>query len=103
MQACPLQCLSGEIESGRIKKMTYLRYRCASICQRDKDHGILIRRAIKMALEDKDFDMKQMLYGDEFANAQNRLAYGSMRYFANCWECIKACPVVKKGINVGKA
>lgn len=103
MQACPLQCLSGEIENGRIKKMTYLRYRCASICQRDKDHGILIRRAIKMGLEDKDFDMKQMLYGEEFANAQNRLAYGPLRYFANCWECIKACPVVKKGINGGKA
>jgi hypothetical protein len=82
--------------------MTYLRYRCASICQRDKDKGILIRRAIKMAQEDKDLDMKQVLYGDEFANAQNRLAYGPLRYFANCWECVKACPVVKKGVRGGK-
>ena len=99
IQACPFRCLSGEIENGQIEKMAYLRYRCASICQRDKEHGILIRRAIKKALEGKDFDMKQILYGEEFASAENRLAYGPLRYFANCWECVKACPVSAISIN----
>ena len=99
MQACPFKCLSGEIENDRIKQMGYLRYKCGSISLRDREHAILIRRAIKKALDGKDFDMKQILYGEEFASAENRLAYGQLRYIANCWECVKVCPVIKGAIK----
>ena len=79
--------------------MGYLRYKCGSVSLRDREHSILIRRALQKALEGNAFDMKQILYGEEFVSAENRLAYGQLRYIANCWECVKSCPVVKKGIR----
>lgn len=97
MKACPFGCISGEIENGEIKEARYERYKCFSICMRDRAHGIFIRRAIEKALEGKDAEMKQILYGEEFANAQLMLAFGEQRYFANCWECVKSCPIVRKG------
>ncbi|NQU02701.1 MAG: hypothetical protein HQ589_00920 [Syntrophaceae bacterium] len=99
IQACPFKCLSGKLQDGRIKEMGYLRYKCGSISLRDREHSILIHRAVKKALDGNEFDMKQILYGEEFISAENRLAYGQLRYIANCWECVKSCPVVKKGIK----
>lgn len=99
IQACPFQCLTGEIEDGRIKQMIYLRYKCGSVSLRDREHSILIRKAIRKALEGEDFAMKQILYGGEFVSAENRLAYGQLRYIGNCWECVKACPVVKRAVR----
>ena len=99
MEACPFGCISGEIENGEIKVMRWDRWKCYAVCQRDRAHGIFIRRAIKKALEGKDGEMKQILYGEEFAEAQVMLAFGTQKYFANCWECIKSCPVVQRGVS----
>jgi len=97
--ACPFGCISGEIENGEIKEARYERYRCAAACMRDRAHGLFIRRAIKKALEGRDAEMKQILYGEEFASAQLMLAFGEQRYFADCWECVKSCPIVQKGVK----
>lgn len=99
IKACPLDCISGEIENGEIKEARYDRYKCFSFCMRDRAHGLFIRRAINKALEGRDAEMKQILYGEEFANAQLMLAFGEQRYFANCWECVKSCPIVRKGVK----
>lgn len=101
MKACPFGCISGEIGNGEIKEARYDRYKCFSISMRDRAHGIFIRRAIKKALEGRDAEMKQILYGEEFANAQLMLAYGIQRYYGNCWECIRSCPIVQKGAKKG--
>lgn len=97
MRGCPFGCLSGEIENGEIKEMRYDRYKCLAVSMRDRAHGIFIRRAIKKALEGKDAEMKQILYAEEFGNAQLMLAFGEQRYFGNCWECIRSCPIVQRG------
>jgi len=98
---CPFDCLSGEIENGEIKEARYDRYHCLAVSMRDRAHGIFIRRAIKSALEGKDAEMKQILYGEEFGNAQLMLAYGGQRYYANCWECVRSCPIVQRGVERG--
>ena len=99
IKACPLDCISGEIENGEIKEARYDRYKCFSVCMRDRAQGLFIRRAINKALEGREAEMKQILYGEEFANAQLMLAFGEQRYFANCWECVKSCPIVRKGVK----
>ena len=96
MKACPFGCISGEIKNGEIKEAKYERYKCFAVSMRDRAHGIFIRRAIRSALAGKDAEMKQILYGEEFANAQLMLAFGEQRYFGNCWECVKSCPIVQK-------
>jgi len=96
MKACPFGCISGEIKNGEIKEAKYERYKCFAVSLRDRAHGIFIRRAIRSALAGKDAEMKQILYGEEFANAQLMLAFGEQRYFGNCWECVKSCPIVQK-------
>ena len=97
MKACPFGCISGEIENGEIKESRYDRYKCLSVSMRDRAHGLFIRRAIRSALAGRDAEMKQILYGEEFTNAQLMLAFGAQRYFGNCWECVKSCPIVQKG------
>ena len=97
MKACPFGCISGEIENGEIKEARYDRYKCFSISMRDRAHGIFIRQAIRRALEGREAEMMQTLYGEEFVNAQLMLAFGDQRYFGNCWECVRSCPIVQKG------
>jgi epoxyqueuosine reductase QueG len=97
MKGCPFGCFSGEIENGEIKVMRYNRYKCLAVSMRDRQHGVFIKKAIEKALEGKYAEMKQILYGEEFGNAQLMLAYGSQRYFGNCWECVRSCPVVMRG------
>lgn len=101
IDGCPFDCLSGEIENGEIKEARYDRYHCLAVSMRDRAHGVFVRRAIGSALEGKDDEMKQILYGEEFGNAQLMLAYGRQRYYANCWECVRSCPIVQRGVERG--
>ena len=97
MHACPAAeggCLDGEIgDDGRIKHSYYHRERCHT---RAMTYGIgsVQKALVDIINEDDPEARKTMIYSDFFTDAVGGLSYYKDSV-AQCFECIRVCPVGK--------
>jgi len=96
LAACP-ECLSGEIEKGRIRWMEYRQDRCypkAQTTAMDAFQKILLE-----AVGEPDHERrKALLFGSHFTRAVRGLAY-STELSAQCFNCLRRCPVVLRRLR----
>jgi len=97
MQNCPVECLSGSIdEAGEIEEMRFDMFRCAEMCQQYENMPTIIERAFEA--EDQ-LEREQMLYGGE-AQSYFYKATAGVDTNAQCFECMRVCPIATQGPEV---
>ncbi len=94
MKFCPAQCLSGEIDGeGRQKLMRYDMAACAELTQEYEAVPKILAEAVKDEVRSQgaegllDPDVKILWY---------KVSAGSGAWFAQCFECMRVCPVATK-------
>lgn len=93
LQACP-DCLSGELENGRIKWMTYRRYICATRAQ-TTSHRSFQKMLYEILQEENKEKQKMMVFGSYFSRIIDNITSGK-EITAQCSKCVMVCPVVLK-------
>ena len=93
ISSCP-DCLSGDIKDGKINWMEYRQDCCyprAQTTAMDVFQELLLE-----AVNETDADRrKAILFGSHFTRAVRSVAYSS-ELSAQCFNCLKRCPVVKR-------
>ncbi|MDP2931066.1 MAG: hypothetical protein Q8O05_01040 [Chloroflexota bacterium] len=93
LEACP-ECLSGELESGRIKWMRFDRRVCSTRAQNLSP--VPLQRMLLEAEKEPDAGVrKSMLLGSFSRNALQAMA--SSTIVGQCGVCLRDCPVCIKG------
>lgn len=94
MKFCPAQCLSGEIDAqGRQKLMRYDMAACAELTQEYEAVPKILAEAVKDEVRSAgaegllDPDRKMLWY---------KVSAGSGAWFAQCFECMRVCPIATK-------
>lgn len=91
--SCP-DCLSGEIKAGQIYWMEYRQDCCYPRAQTTAMD--LFQKLLLEAVNESDADRrKAILFGSQFNRAVRSVAYSS-ELSAQCFNCLKRCPLVKK-------
>ncbi|MFQ5946326.1 MAG: hypothetical protein ACE5NC_08765 [Anaerolineae bacterium] len=96
IRACPASeggCLDGTIEEGRIKHSFYDRERCHSRSQ-TYGPGSFQKGLLAIVNEDDPERRKTMIHSDFFARSISGVAF-YRESVAQCFECIRVCPVGK--------
>lgn len=90
LDACP-ECLTGELEDGRIKWMRYERYRCSTRAQTTSTMNF--QRTLLEAMNEQDPERrKTILLGNWFGRMVKSIAFSS-ELVGQCAECLRYCPV----------
>jgi len=96
LSACP-DCLSGEIENGKIKWMEYRQHCCFPRAQTTAMD--VFQKLLMQAINEKDRDQrKAILFGSHFTRAVRSIAYSS-ELSAQCFNCLKRCPIIIKRVR----
>ncbi len=91
LRACP-ECLSGELENGRIKWMQYNRQLCYP---RANWSRIGFQKALFEIINENDPEKrKMMIFGSTFTRYVSAIA-NSLEISAQCFRCVEVCPVGK--------
>ncbi len=94
---CPVQCLSGSIDGdGKQAEMVFDMYRCAELCQQYENMPSLIEKAFET---DDRLTREELLYGAE-SQAFFYKATAGVDTNAQCFECMRVCPVATQGPQV---
>jgi hypothetical protein len=89
---CPVDCLSGSIdEAGKIDAMNFEMYRCAEMCQQYETLGDLINDTVTA---EGTLEREEHAFGPEAQGFLYRVTAGIGASHAQCFECMRACPVV---------
>jgi len=97
LSACPASqggCLEGKIENGKIVENFYDRERCHSRAQ-TYGAGSFQKMLLEIVNEEDAEKRKSLLYSDFFTRSIEALAYYK-ESIAQCFECIRVCPVGMK-------
>lgn len=89
LETCP-ECLSGELEEGRIKWMRYDRRICSTRAQ-NQGMGALQRMLLEGANEADPEKRRSILLGSFSRGAVESIATGSVT--GQCSECMRVCPI----------
>ncbi len=88
---CPVACLSGEIDGqGKIAEMRYEAHACAEMSQQYEAVPNVIADAV---MADNPLDRDAALFGAENQVLWYKMAIGEGELLAQCYECMRACPV----------
>ena len=94
MKFCPAQCLDGEIDDqGRQKRMRYDMAACAEFTQEYETVPKMLAEAVRDEVRSRgadgllDPDRKMLWY---------KVSAGSGAWFAQCFECMRVCPIATK-------
>ena len=91
MKFCPVQCLSGEIDAdGKQAEMRYEMAACAEMSQQYETVPAAIVEAIRA---DDEQDREDALFDPDTKMLWYKLSAGSGGLFAQCFECMRACPI----------
>ena len=92
-EACPV-CLSGELADGGIGWMEFRQDLCYSRAQTTAMDSF--QKLLQSAMDEPDEDArKTIVYGSHFTRAVRSIAY-SNELSAQCFECLRPCPVGRK-------
>jgi len=89
LETCP-ECLSGELENGRIKWMRFNRHLCATRAQ-TTSMGSFVRTLLEAINESDPEKRKMILMGSFFRRTVSSLMSGLS--MGQCGECLRACPI----------
>lgn len=89
LEVCP-ECLSGELEDGKIKWMQYNRHLCATRAQ-TRSIGSFQRTLLEALNEQDPEKRKSIVMGSFFASVINAVATGTT--MGQCGECLRGCPI----------
>ena len=94
LDVCPIRaggCLGGRIEDGRVVEREYDAARCTA---RVYTHWIPgFQKGLELALsKDDPEERKMILYGSHFTRTLWAMTYSAQSQ-AQCWECMRVCPV----------
>ncbi len=93
LSSCP-ECLSGEIKDGKIHWMEYRQDCCYPRAQTTAMDAF--RKLLLEAVNELEHDRrKAILFGSHFTRAVRSIAYSS-ELSAQCFNCLKRCPVIIK-------
>jgi hypothetical protein len=96
ISSCP-DCLSGEIQEGKIRWMEYRQELCYTRAQTTAMD--VFQKLLLEAVNEPDADQrKAILFGSHFTRAVRSVAYSS-ELSAQCFNCLKRCPVVRQRIQ----
>jgi epoxyqueuosine reductase QueG len=94
MKFCPVQCLSGEIdEHGKQKSMNYDMAACAEMTQQFESVPAMLMDAIRAETE---ADREDALFDPDNKMLWYKVSAGSGGWFAQCFECMRACPIATR-------
>jgi hypothetical protein len=93
LEACPV-CLSGELTDGRIGWMEFRQDLCFSRAQTTAMDAFQKMLTEAMAEPDEE-RRKTIVYGSHFTRTLRTIAYSS-ELSAQCFECLRPCPVGRK-------
>ncbi len=101
LQICPIGeggCLGGRIENGRVVERQYDSARCAS---RVHTHWVPgFQKALETALNEPDAERRKMiLYSSFFTRTLWSITYSGQSQ-AQCFECMRVCPVGAESRNL---
>lgn len=97
MRYCPVSCLDGSIDkNGQIEEMHFDMYRCAELCQQYENMPSLIEQAFRT---DDPLEREEILYGAESQSFFYKATAG-VDTNAQCFECMRVCPVATQGPQV---
>jgi epoxyqueuosine reductase QueG len=93
LRVCPA-CLSGTVKDARIEQSTYDREKCHS---RAQTYGIgSFQKALLAAVDEDDAERRhQMIHADFFVKSIQSLGF-FRDSIAQCFECMRVCPVGRK-------
>ncbi len=94
MKFCPVQCLSGELdEDGNQAEMRYDMAACAEMTQQYETVPSAIAKAI--AARD-EAEREDALFDPDNKMLWYKMSVGSGGLLAQCFECMRACPIATK-------
>ena len=97
MQNCPVECISGSIDDdGEIEEMRFDMFRCAEMCQQYENMPTIIERAFETG---DVLEREELLYGGE-AQSFFYKATAGVDTNAQCFECMRVCPIATQGPQV---
>lgn len=92
LETCP-ECISGEIEGGRIKWMRYDRRVCSTRAQTEGIGPLL--RVLQDAMDNSDREVRRNMVLGRFTRAAiTAISMGNV--VGQCGECLRNCPVCRK-------
>ena len=89
LETCP-ECLSGELEDGRIKWMRYDRRICSTRAQTDS-MSVLLRTLVEGINQPDPEVRRSVLLGSFSRHVIEAIASGTV--FGQCGECLRHCPI----------
>ena len=96
ISSCP-DCLSGGIKAGRIQWMEYRQDCCYPRAQTTAMD--IFQKLLLEAVNEPDADRrKAILFGSHFTRTVRSVAYSS-ELSAQCFNCLKRCPVVRRRVK----
>jgi epoxyqueuosine reductase QueG len=96
ISSCP-DCLSGEIKKGKINWMAYRQDLCYPRAQTTAMDAF--QKLLLEAVDEPNADRrKAILFGSHFTRAVRSMAYSS-ELSAQCFNCLKRCPVVRSRLR----
>ena len=97
LATCPIGddgCLGGRLENGRIAETSYDQVKCSTRTQTYWVPGF--QKTLVEALEEKDKEQRRMIIGSTlFTRTLWSMTYSNVSQ-AQCFECMRVCPVGKK-------
>jgi epoxyqueuosine reductase QueG len=94
MKFCPVQCLNGEVDDdGTQKVMRYDMAACAEMTQQYESVPAAIMEAIRAA---DTQDREDALFDPDTKILWYKLSAGTGGLFAQCFECMRVCPIATK-------
>jgi hypothetical protein len=96
LSSCP-DCLSGEIKTGKIKWMEF-RQDCCYPRAQTTAMDVFQKLLLEAVEEPEPAKRKAILFGSHFTRTVRSIAYSS-ELSAQCFNCLKRCPVVLKRLG----
>ncbi len=94
MKFCPVQCLDGEIDANG--KQAVMRYDMAACAEMSQQYETVPTRILDAIRAETEAEREDALMDPDNKMLWYKVSAGSGGWFAQCFECMRACPIATK-------